>query len=240
MSSTHPLAGLTVIEIGHSIAAPYAGMILGELGAEIIKVENPKGGDACRGWGPPFTEGTATAFHAFNRAKRGITIDLTDPAQVATLHGLICDRADVLIHNLKHGTLDRYGLSAAELTAAKPSLVYCNIGAFGALAFDRPNDFIGLELEIAGSELTNVQAAEVFSRILGRRVKFQKLPLPIVRLLLGKELYQMFRWFNQSGFQADIPALKRCFPEVRLLSLEEWLREEGWQKRARILKPPSD
>lgn len=115
-----------------------------------------------------------------------------------------------------------------------------NIGAFGALAFDRPNDFIGLELEIAGSELTNVQAAEVFSRILGRRVKFQKLPLPIVRLLLGKELYQMFRWFNQSGFQADIPALKRRFPEVRLLSLEEWLREEGWQKRARILKPPSD
>jgi crotonobetainyl-CoA:carnitine CoA-transferase CaiB-like acyl-CoA transferase len=140
MSSTRPLAGMTVIEIGHSIAAPYAGMILGELGAEIIKVENPKGGDACRGWGPPFTEGTATAFHAFNRAKRGITIDLGDPAQVATLHELICDRADVLIHNLKYGTLDRYGLSAAELTVAKPSLVYCNIGAFGATGplRDRP------------------------------------------------------------------------------------------------------
>src|SRR6266478_9074491 len=115
-----------------------------------------------------------------------------------------------------------------------------NIGSFGALAFRRPKDFIGLELEIAGSDLTNVQAAEVFSRVLGKGVKFQKLPLPIVRLLLGKELYQMFRWFNQSGFQADIPALKRRFPEVRLLSLEEWLREEGWQKRARILKPPSD
>ena len=57
MSSTRPLSGLTVIEIGHSVAAPYAGMILGELGAEVIKVENPKGGDACRGWGPPFTEG---------------------------------------------------------------------------------------------------------------------------------------------------------------------------------------
>src|SRR6516164_404739 len=132
MSSTRPLSGITVIEIGHSVAAPYAGMILGELGAEVIKVENPKGGDACRGWGPPFTDGTATAFHAFNRGKRGITIDLSDPAQAANLH--------VLIHNLKHGTLDRYGLSAAALTAEKPSLVYCNIGAFGATGplRDRP------------------------------------------------------------------------------------------------------
>jgi crotonobetainyl-CoA:carnitine CoA-transferase CaiB-like acyl-CoA transferase len=140
MSSTRPLSGITVIEIGHSIAAPYAGMILGELGAEVIKVENPKGGDACRGWGPPFSEGTATAFHAFNRSKRGITIDLTDPAQVETLHGLVRERADVLIHNLKYGTLDRYGLSAAALTAGKPSLVYCNIGAFGATGplRDRP------------------------------------------------------------------------------------------------------
>src|SRR5215469_4803613 len=132
MSSTRPLSGLTVIEIGHSIAAPYAGMILGELGAEVVKVENPKGGDACRGWGPPFSGDTATAFHALNRAKRGITVDLTDSAQVARLQGLIRDRADVLIHNLKHGVLDRYGLSGAAVTAEKPSLVYCNIGAFGS------------------------------------------------------------------------------------------------------------
>jgi len=140
MSSIRPLSGITVIEIGHSVAAPYAGMILGELGADVIKVENPKGGDACRGWGPPFTGGTATAFHAFNRAKRGITIDLGDPAQVEKLRGLICERADVLIHNLKYGTLDRYGLSAVALTAEKPSLVYCNIGAFGATGplRDRP------------------------------------------------------------------------------------------------------
>jgi len=140
MSSPRPLSGITVIEIGHSVAAPYAGMILGELGAEVIKVENPKGGDACRGWGPPFSEGTATAFHAFNRAKRGVAVDLTDSAQVEKLHGLIRERADVLIHNLKFGTLDRYGLSAAALTAEKPSLVYCNIGAFGSTGpiRDRP------------------------------------------------------------------------------------------------------
>jgi crotonobetainyl-CoA:carnitine CoA-transferase CaiB-like acyl-CoA transferase len=140
MSSPHPLSGLTVVEIGHSVAAPYAGMILGELGAEVIKVENPKGGDACRGWGPPFTDGTATAFHAFNRAKRGITIDLGDRTEVDKLRALIRDRADVLIHNLKHGTLDRYGLSAEMLLAEKPDLVYCNLGAFGSTGplRDRP------------------------------------------------------------------------------------------------------
>jgi len=106
----------------------------------VIKVENPKGGDPCRGWGPPFTEGTATAFHAFNRAKRGVTIDLADPAQVDSLRRLICRRADVLIHNLKYGTLDRYGLSAERLTTEKPSLVWCNVGAFGSTGplRDRP------------------------------------------------------------------------------------------------------
>jgi uncharacterized protein YbjT (DUF2867 family) len=114
-----------------------------------------------------------------------------------------------------------------------------NIGAFGALAFHRPTDFMGIELEIAGSELTNLQAAEVFSRVLGKPVKFQRLPMPIVKLFMGKEFYEMFRWFNEAGFKADIPGLKRKYPEVELLSLEEWLLREGWQKRARVLKPPN-
>jgi crotonobetainyl-CoA:carnitine CoA-transferase CaiB-like acyl-CoA transferase len=133
MSSTRPLSGLVAIEIGHSIAAPYAGMILGELGAEVIKVENPRTGDAARGWGPPFAEGAATCFHAVNRAKSGITVDLADPADAGQLKQLVLDRADVLVHNLKFGALDRFGLSADALLAAKPSLVYCNLGAFGAV-----------------------------------------------------------------------------------------------------------
>jgi len=132
MSSTRPLSGLTVIEIGHSIAAPYAGMILGELGAEVIKVEHPKSGDAARGWGPPFAEGAATCFHAVNRAKHGITIDLADPAEVEELRRLIHARADVVLQNLKFGALDRYGLSAEALLQDKPGLVCCNLGAFGA------------------------------------------------------------------------------------------------------------
>jgi crotonobetainyl-CoA:carnitine CoA-transferase CaiB-like acyl-CoA transferase len=131
MSTSRPLQGLTVVEIGHSIAAPYAGMILGELGAEVIKVENPKSGDAARGWGPPFSAGAATCFHAVNRAKRGVTADLGDPQQVERLRALILERADVLIHNLKFGTLERFGLGAEALLAANPGLVYCNLGAFG-------------------------------------------------------------------------------------------------------------
>jgi uncharacterized protein YbjT (DUF2867 family) len=113
-----------------------------------------------------------------------------------------------------------------------------DIGAFVALAFERPKEFIGIELEVAGSELTNPQAAQVFSRVLGRPVKFKRLPMPLVRLVLGREFYQMFRWFNGAGFQADIPALQRRYPEVRLQSLEEWLRSEGWHKRARRVQAP--
>src|SRR5437868_12484618 len=127
MSSPQPLSGLVVIEIGHSIAAPYAGMILGELGAEVIKVENPNGGDACRGWGPPFLEGAATCFQAVNRAKRGVTVDLAEPQEAARLRALILERADAVLHNLKLGALDRYGLGGTAMVAAKPSLVWCNL-----------------------------------------------------------------------------------------------------------------
>jgi len=113
-----------------------------------------------------------------------------------------------------------------------------DIGAFVALAFERPKEFVKTELEIAGSELTNVEAAQVFSRVLGKPVKFQKLPMPMVRLFLGKEFYQMFRWFNEAGFKADIPGLRRRYPEVHLHTLEEWLRAEGWHKRARKVVAP--
>ena len=113
-----------------------------------------------------------------------------------------------------------------------------DIGGFAALAFERPREFIGAELEIAGSELTNPEAAQVFSGVLGKPVKFQKLPMPMVRVVLGKEFYQMFRWFNEHGFQANIPELRRRYPDVRLQTLEEWLRGEGWHKRARHIVPP--
>ncbi len=113
-----------------------------------------------------------------------------------------------------------------------------DIGAFVALSFGCRQEFIGVELEIAGSELTNPQAAEVFSRVLGKRVRFQRLPMPMVRLVLGKEFYQMFRWFNTAGFQANIAELRTRYPEVRLQTLEQWLYNEGWHKRARHVTAP--
>jgi crotonobetainyl-CoA:carnitine CoA-transferase CaiB-like acyl-CoA transferase len=131
MPSATPLAGITVVEIGHSVAAPYAGLILSELGAEVIKVENPKGGDYARGWGPPFWNGTASAFHGLNRGKSGITVNFSDPEESGRLRRLILERADAVIQNLRAGVMQGYGLGAAELTAQKPSLIYCDLGAFG-------------------------------------------------------------------------------------------------------------
>ena len=120
--------------------------------------------------------------------------------------------------------------------ASKPlqTIASDDIGKFTSLAFAQPNRFIGLELEIAGSELNSPETAEVFSRVLGRRVKAHHLPLPVVRLSMGKEWYQMFAWLNKSGFQADIPALRRDYPEVPLTSLEEWLRREDWEEKRKI------
>ncbi len=132
MSSTQPLAGYVVVEIGHSVAAPYAGLILAELGAEVIKVENPKGGDSARAWGPPFIGDMGPHFSAFNRNKASIAVDLADPEQRDALKALIVDRADVVICNLRAGSADKLGLGPEALALAKPELVYCELGAFGA------------------------------------------------------------------------------------------------------------
>jgi len=128
------------------------------------------------------------------------------------------------------------------IRAGKPyqTIATDDIGAFVALAFDRAKELIGTEIEIAGSELTNPEAAEIFSRVLGKPVKFRKLPMPMVRILLGKEFHQMFHWFNESGFKADIADLRRRYPEVRFKTLEEWLIGEGWHKRARRVRPPKN
>jgi len=113
-----------------------------------------------------------------------------------------------------------------------------DIGAFVALAFERPKEFIGMELEIGGSELTRLQTAEAFSRVLNRPVKLQKIPMFVLKLVLDKEFYKIFRWFNDGGFQANIPELRRKYPEVHLHTLEEWLRQDGWDKRGLRFKSP--
>ena len=128
---TLPLSGIVVVELGHSVAAPAAGQILGDLGADVIKIEKPTGDDA-RKWGPPFLDGQAATFQSMNRNKRSVVCELRDPAQRARLVDFIVRQADVVLQNLRPGQVDELGLGAAALTANKPSLIYCNVGAFGA------------------------------------------------------------------------------------------------------------
>lgn len=125
-----PLAGLVVIELGHSVAAPFAGQILADLGAEVIKVEKAEGDDA-RLWGPPFWEGASATFQPLNRNKKSVVCELRDPAQLAALKRLIQDRADMVLQNMRPGQVEKLGLDGASLCAGKPALIYCNLGAFG-------------------------------------------------------------------------------------------------------------
>jgi crotonobetainyl-CoA:carnitine CoA-transferase CaiB-like acyl-CoA transferase len=131
MASTGPLRGYRVIEIGHSVAAPYAAMILAELGADVVKVEQPEGGDYARGWGPPFWNEAGPHFVAMNRNKRSVTVDLADEDEAAALRKLIIEEVDAVICNLRPGTAEKRGIGPQALLAAKPALVYCEVGAFG-------------------------------------------------------------------------------------------------------------
>ncbi|MET7511827.1 CoA transferase [Streptomyces albidoflavus] len=125
-----PLSGVVVVELSDSASAPFSGKILAELGAEVWKVERPSG-DSARGWGPSTWKGSGAAFHALNRGKRCISIDIKDSEQLATLHQLIAERADVFLHNLRPGAAATYGLDPDSLRVTKPELICCEIGAFG-------------------------------------------------------------------------------------------------------------
>jgi crotonobetainyl-CoA:carnitine CoA-transferase CaiB-like acyl-CoA transferase len=130
MTTPLPLAGIKVLEIAQNIAGPYAGEILASLGADVIKVERPEGGDDARGWGPPFWKGMATTFHTMNRNKRGITLDLKHPDDIAWLKEFVRD-CDVLVQNMRPGVMNELGLDADTLLAINPRLVYCSLWAFG-------------------------------------------------------------------------------------------------------------
>ena len=136
---TGPFSGLVVIELGNSVAAPFAGQILGELGARVIKIEKSDGDDARR-WGPPFWEGASPFFQALNRNKKSVVCDLRDSQQIEELKQYICEHADIVIQNLRPGHVEKLGLDAASLMARQPRLIYCNLGAFGKVGplKDRP------------------------------------------------------------------------------------------------------
>jgi crotonobetainyl-CoA:carnitine CoA-transferase CaiB-like acyl-CoA transferase len=129
-----PLEGLKVIELARILAGPWIGQTLADLGAEVIKIESPAGDDTRR-WGPPFVDNAdgsrdAAYFHAANRGKRSICVDLASPEGPAQVRALLAD-ADVLIENFKVGSLARFGLDYRSVAALNPRLVYCSITGFG-------------------------------------------------------------------------------------------------------------
>ncbi|MCP5092948.1 MAG: CoA transferase [Gammaproteobacteria bacterium] len=129
-----PLSNIRVLDMSRILAGPWAGQLLGDYGADVVKVERPGAGDDTRHWGPPWLDGKGARESAYflstNRNKRSITVDIANSNGQKVIRDLI-GGADVLLENYKVGTLQRYGLGADELREINPRLVYCSISAFG-------------------------------------------------------------------------------------------------------------
>ncbi|QAY79346.1 CaiB/BaiF CoA-transferase family protein [Sphingosinicella sp. BN140058] len=127
-----PLSGLRVLELARILAGPWAGQLLADLGAEVVKVERPGSGDDTRSWGPPFVpgEGSAAYFHSCNRGKRSLAIDFESREGREQVRALAAE-ADILIENFKVGGLAKYGLDYESVSALNPRIIYCSITGFG-------------------------------------------------------------------------------------------------------------
>ena len=125
-----PLEGLVVADFSRVLAGPFATMLLGDLGADVVKVEHPEGGDETRGWGPPWYGGHSTYYLSVNRNKRSVALDLKSDKGRRAARALAA-RADVLVENFKAGALERMGLGYEEVARDNPRLVWCSISGFG-------------------------------------------------------------------------------------------------------------
>jgi len=125
-----PLDGLTVLDLTRVLSGPYCTMLLGDMGARVIKIEQPGTGDDTRGWGPPFVEGESAYFLSINRNKESVALDFRRPGGRPILDRLIA-KSDILVENFRPGTLARLGLDYQTLAARHPRLVYCSISGFG-------------------------------------------------------------------------------------------------------------
>jgi crotonobetainyl-CoA:carnitine CoA-transferase CaiB-like acyl-CoA transferase len=138
-----PLEGVRVLDLSRVLAGPYATMVLADLGADVVKVEHPERGDDTRHWGPPFAGDESAYFLSVNRNKRSIGVDLKDPEGLERVKRLAAG-ADVLIENMRRGTLEKFGLGYEVLKESNPGLVYCSVTGFGpGKDRDRPGyDFL--------------------------------------------------------------------------------------------------
>ena len=126
-----PLNGIRVLDLSRVLAGPYCTMVLGDLGAEVIKVEPPEG-DETRGWGPPFAGGESAYYLCVNRNKRGMVINLKTDEGLAIMRRLI-QQSDVLVENFRPRTLARFALDFESAAALNPNLIYCSITGFGQI-----------------------------------------------------------------------------------------------------------
>ncbi len=129
-ASPAALDGIVVVDLTRAVSGPFCTMMLADLGARVIKIEEPGSGDETRNWGPPFVDGESTYFLGVNRGKESVTLDLKDERDRAVL-GRLASRADVLIENFRPGVADRLGAGYRSLSAANPRLVYVSISGFG-------------------------------------------------------------------------------------------------------------
>ncbi|WP_295467225.1 CaiB/BaiF CoA-transferase family protein [uncultured Pseudomonas sp.] len=181
-----PLSHVRVLDLSRIMAGPWAGQVLADLGADVIKVERPAVGDDTRTWGPPFLkdrEGTATReagyYLAVNRGKRSVTIDLADPAGQAIVRELAA-QSDIVLENFKAGTLSRYGLGYDDLLAVKPDLIYCSITGFGQTGPKRDHAAYDFMIQAMGGLMS----------VTGERDDLpgggpQKVGIPIVDIMTG-------------------------------------------------------
>jgi crotonobetainyl-CoA:carnitine CoA-transferase CaiB-like acyl-CoA transferase len=136
---TQPLAGVRVLDLTRAMTGPFCTLMLGDMGADVVKVELPGRGDESRGWGPPFVAGGESAyFLSINRNKRSLTLDLRSPAGQEVAWRLV-DWADVVVENFSPGTMERLGLGPAALRARNPRLIVCSISGFGQTGPSRGN-----------------------------------------------------------------------------------------------------
>jgi crotonobetainyl-CoA:carnitine CoA-transferase CaiB-like acyl-CoA transferase len=124
------LDGITVVDFTRVLSGPFCTMQLADMGARVIKIEQPGRGDDTRGWGPPFIAGESAYFLSVNRNKESITVDLKHPDAAAVINGLL-SRADVLVENFRPGTMERLGLGFEQVASKLPRLIYCSISGFG-------------------------------------------------------------------------------------------------------------
>lgn len=127
-----PLSGVRIVDFTRLLAGPYATMTMAELGADVVKVEMPGVGDETRAWGPPFVDGSSAYFHAVNRGKRSVVLDLAEDADREAARALAAT-ADVVLENFRPGVAERLGIGAAELMQRNPGLIYASITGFGSV-----------------------------------------------------------------------------------------------------------